>query len=84
MTIEELALHYRRTGDYLPEAQRLEGEYIGDNIKAWQDEFDGLNDEEKDGLDFEEFIGVHIGMWQANHGFTLKIDNETYEPIYEK
>lgn len=78
MTIQELAKHYQETGEYLPEAQEMEKDYILSVMSKIESDYEiytTSEDYEKDAypLSFENFIDMEIGMWQAHNGFLTPV-----------
>lgn len=65
MGLKELSKHYRETGEWTDEMEFRQNKYIVKNIQRIYNSF------QKDDLDmyFEDFVGLHIGRWQAQHGF---------------
>ena len=73
-TLKSLASHYRKTGEYLPEAEALEEIYImsiADEIEHKHQSYiespEFFTDEFP--LSLENRINIEIGIWQANNGF---------------
>jgi hypothetical protein len=79
MEIEELVKHYQETGEYLPEAEKLENEHIRSNLNKLKEGYreyvnsqDFMNDDYP--YNFNTWIDIAIGSWQAKVGFTRSFD----------
>lgn len=68
MILKLLAFIYRHTGYYAPYATRKEQEYIQSKEADLKLAYDKL-EKDLDEMSFEDFKGIHIGLWQMKHGF---------------
>jgi hypothetical protein len=71
-TLTELAKHYQKTGEYLPEASKAELEYVYLNISGWVDFWMKACPSYREGLrnDFRNEFGIRVGAWQSKNKFT--------------
>jgi hypothetical protein len=60
------AFVYRRTGWYSPFARMAEHEYIKRNMRN----IEAMYLKKGNDMSLHDLIGLHIGLWQADHGFT--------------
>jgi len=73
-TVKQLAAHYRKTGEYLPEAMKLESEYVRDNVDTWVKDWIVATLESTRRFNdwttsFSNYMSIEIGSWQAANGF---------------
>jgi hypothetical protein len=65
MLLRLAAFWYRVTGHYCFYAKIKQDEFIATHIVRFYSEY-----EDKDyDFNFQNFIDIHIGLWQARHGF---------------
>lgn len=68
MTLKQKALHYQNGGKYLANKEELA--YVVKNIGSWYKQW-CKNKENKDvWINFDNYLSLHIGCWQADLGFT--------------
>lgn len=72
MKLKELAEQYRENGIFTDEMELLQNAYILDNIQEYYDDF--KENEENLDMRFEVYVGIMVGTWQAEHGFTQTMD----------
>jgi len=71
-TLKKLAKHYQETGEYLPEAQRAEDEYIKSIMPKILEKYEKYKKEInicESEMALETMIDIEIGLWQADNGF---------------
>ena len=89
MTLKELVLHYRETGEFLPEGYEYMFDYMMDNIQGMYDEY--IDEFTAESPPFSIHVMKRINDWQVDTGFTRdysveemdKFINETDETEIE-
>lgn len=69
-TLKSLASHYRKTGEYLPEAKALEEIHLMTIAERIETKYNKLKlDFTSDLLELDDLLDIEIGHWQADNGF---------------
>lgn len=62
------AFIYRLTGWYSPWAEKAQWEHLRNSLADIEKSYNGSSDS------LENILGLYIGIWQANNGFTRKLN----------
>ncbi len=79
MTLENLAIHFQSTGEYLPEAAEYENAFIYDNVQLFYDEY--IERAEVRDKPFGLFVLLKVSEWQADNGFVVEYDMDNISEI---
>jgi hypothetical protein len=75
----EAGKKYQKTGVYPRVVQKLEDDYVDNNLVEWYHKwkkcYDNMKHEDDRYMSLNSLIGLEIGMWQSKYGFVLSADH---------
>jgi hypothetical protein len=83
-TIEELAYHYRKTGEFLPEGYEYMFDYLIDNLQDFYEEYLSEALSEYEQPPFGAHVAMRIHDWQIENGFGKEYDAANIDELIKE
>jgi hypothetical protein len=79
MRLEEIAAHYQKTGEFLPEGFEFMVDYFIENIQGMHEEY--ISEFNEDSVPFQVHVLQRLNDWQIESGFAREYTPEEVEEM---